>query len=40
MVREGKSKDDIAKALVAEFKWTPDSRAITNSLDGMMAEVK
>jgi glyoxylase-like metal-dependent hydrolase (beta-lactamase superfamily II) len=40
MIREGKTKDDMAKALVAEFGWEPGGRAITNSLDGMIAEIK
>jgi cyclase len=40
MLRDGKSKDDIVKMLVSDFGWDPMGRATTNSIDGMMAEVK
>ena len=40
MVREGKTKDDVTKMLVNEFGWDPMGRATTNSIDGMMAEMK
>ena len=40
MVREGKTKDDVTKMLVNEFGWDPTGRATTNSIDGMMAEMK
>ena len=39
LVREGKSKDDIAKVMVSEFGWEPGGRTITASLEAMMAEV-
>ena len=40
MVREGKTKNDIVEMLVSEFGWDPMGGATTNSVDGMMAEVK
>jgi len=40
MIRDGKTKDDIVKMLVTDFGWDPMGRATTNSIDGMMAEVK
>jgi len=40
MVRDGKTKDDVTKMLVSEFGWDPMGRATTNSIDGMMAEMK
>jgi glyoxylase-like metal-dependent hydrolase (beta-lactamase superfamily II) len=40
MVREGKTKDDVTKMLVNEFGWDPMGRATTNSIDGMMAEMR
>jgi cyclase len=40
MLRDGKSKEDIVKMLVSDFGWDPMGRATTNSIDGMMAEVK
>jgi len=40
MVRGGRSKDDIAQALVSEFGWDPEGRSMVGSLDGMMAEVE
>ena len=40
MVRESKTKDDVTKMLVNEFGWDPMGRATTNSIDGMMAEMK
>jgi len=40
MLRDGKTKDDIVKMLVSDFGWDPMGRATTNSIDGMMAEVK
>jgi len=40
MLRENKTKDDIVKMLVSDFGWDPMGRATTNSIDGMMAEVK
>jgi hypothetical protein len=40
MLRDGKTKDDIIKMLVSDFGWDPMGRATTNSIDGMMAEVR
>ena len=39
LVREGKNRDEVAKAMVSEFGWEPGGRTITASLDAMMAEV-
>ncbi len=40
MVRGGKTKEEVAKALVSEFGWEAQGRTIVNSLDGMMSELK
>ena len=40
MLRDGKTKDDVVKMLVSDFGWDPMGRATTNSIDGMMAEVR
>jgi cyclase len=40
LIKDGKTKDDMAKMLVAEFGWEPGGRAIQASLDGMIAELK
>jgi hypothetical protein len=39
LAREGRSKDDIAKAMIDEFGWEPGGRTIVASLDAMIAEV-
>jgi glyoxylase-like metal-dependent hydrolase (beta-lactamase superfamily II) len=39
LVREGKTRDEVANAMVSEFGWEPRGRTITNSLDAMMAEL-
>ena len=39
LMREGKTKDDIAKAMVAEFGWEQGGRTITASLEPMMKEL-
>jgi len=41
MVREGKSKDEVAKTLTAEFGWSADPKALgSRSIEPMMAELK
>jgi glyoxylase-like metal-dependent hydrolase (beta-lactamase superfamily II) len=40
LVREGKTKDDIAKAMVSEFGWEAGGRTITASLEPMMKELR
>jgi glyoxylase-like metal-dependent hydrolase (beta-lactamase superfamily II) len=41
MVRGGKSKDDVAKMLVADFGWQANPQGLSmRSLDGLMAELK
>ena len=40
MVREGKSKDEVTKMLIADFGWDPKGRATLNSVDSMMSELK
>jgi glyoxylase-like metal-dependent hydrolase (beta-lactamase superfamily II) len=39
LVREGRNKDDVAKAMISEFGWEAGGRTITFSLEAMMAEV-
>jgi len=40
MVREGTTKDAVAKVLVSEFGWNPTGQGIRNDIDGLMAELK
>jgi cyclase len=40
LIREGKSKDDVAKAMTAEYGWMPGSLNMQWSLPGMMTELK
>lgn len=40
LIREGKSQDEVAKVMTAEYKWAPDSLNMQWSLPGMMKELK
>jgi cyclase len=40
LIRQGKSQDDLAKAMTAEYKWAPDSLQQQWSVPGMMKELK
>jgi glyoxylase-like metal-dependent hydrolase (beta-lactamase superfamily II) len=40
LIREGKSQDEVAKALTAEFGWNPNSMQMKWGLPGMMKELK
>ena len=40
MIREGKSEEDVGKAMIAEFHWTTNSLQMKWSLPGMMQELK
>lgn len=40
LIREGKSQEDVGKAMMAEFGWTPNSLQMQWSLPGMMTELK
>jgi cyclase len=40
LLRQGASKDDIAKVMTNEFGWKPGGMQMTRSLDGMLAELK
>ena len=40
LIREGKSEQDVAKAMIAEFGWAADSLQMQWSLPGMMKELK
>ena len=40
LIREGKSKDDVAKVMMAEYHWAPNSLQMQWSLDGMMKELR
>jgi hypothetical protein len=40
MVREGKTKDDVAKVLIGEFGWNPMGLGIRNDVPGLMDELK
>jgi cyclase len=40
LIREGKSQDDVAKFMTAEYKWAPGSLQQQWSVPGMMQELK
>jgi hypothetical protein len=40
MIKDGKTKYDMAKALLAEFGREAGGLSITGSLDGVIAELK
>jgi len=40
LIREGKTQDEIAKVMTAEYKWAPTSLNMQWSLPGMMTELK
>jgi cyclase len=40
LIRQGKSQDDVAKVMIAEFGWSPKSMQMQWSLPGMMTELK
>jgi cyclase len=40
LIREGKSKDEIAKVMTDEYKWAPVSLNMQWSLPGMMTELR
>jgi cyclase len=40
LIREGKSQDDVAKVMTAEYNWQPNSLNMQWSLPGMMTELK
>jgi cyclase len=40
LIHEGKSQDEIAKLMTAEFKWAPNSLNMQWSLPGMMTELR
>ena len=40
MLRQGSSKDDIAKVMTAEFGWQPGGLQMTRGFDGMLNELK
>jgi cyclase len=40
LIREGKSQEDVGKAMMAEFGWTQNSLQMQWSLPGMMTELK
>jgi cyclase len=40
LIRQGKSQDEVAKVMMAEFGWMPNSLQMQWSLSGMMAELR
>jgi cyclase len=40
LIKEGKSQDDLARFMTAEYKWAPDSLQQQWSVPGMMKELK
>jgi hypothetical protein len=40
LIREGKSQEDVGKAMIAEFHWVQTGLQMQWSLPGMMQELK
>ena len=40
LIREGKSQDEVGKAMIAEFGWAPNGMQMQWSLPGMMTELR
>jgi hypothetical protein len=40
LIRSGKTQDDLAKYMTANYKWAPDSLQQQWSVPGMMKELK
>ena len=40
LIRQGKSKDDIAKVMTGEYGWAPGGLQMTRGFDGMLAELR
>jgi glyoxylase-like metal-dependent hydrolase (beta-lactamase superfamily II) len=40
LIREGKSRDDVAKVMTAEFNWQPNGLQMQWSMPGIMSELK
>lgn len=40
LIREGKSQEEVGKAMIAEFGWSPTGLQLQWSLPGMMTELK
>jgi glyoxylase-like metal-dependent hydrolase (beta-lactamase superfamily II) len=40
LIREGKSREDVGKVMIAEFGWGPNSMQMQWSLPGMMTELR
>ena len=40
MVRQGKSKEDVTKMLISEFRWEPNGIIVARSIDALMNELK
>jgi cyclase len=40
LIRQGKSQEDVGKAMIAEFHWTQTGLQMQWSLPGMMTELK
>jgi glyoxylase-like metal-dependent hydrolase (beta-lactamase superfamily II) len=40
LIRDGKSKDEIAQVMQSEYGWGPNSLQMTRGFDGMLAELR
>jgi len=40
LIRQGKSQDEVAKVMTAEYNWQPGSLNMQWSLPGMMIELR
>ena len=40
LIRQGKTQDEVAKVMTAEYNWAPNSLNMQWSLPGMMKELK
>lgn len=40
LIRQGKSKEEIAKVMTSDYGWAPGGLQMTRGFDGMLAELK
>jgi len=40
LIRQGKSKEEIAKVMTSDYGWAPNGLQMTRGFDGMLAELK
>jgi hypothetical protein len=40
LIRQGKSREEIAMVMTAQYGWAPNSLQMTRGFDGMLNELK